>query len=32
MEIYEAMKPCILLFATMDTKGPEVLYLRERLK
>jgi uncharacterized protein (UPF0261 family) len=32
MEIHDAVKPSLLLLATMDTKGPEVLYLRDRLK
>lgn len=32
MEVHGAVKPSFLLLATMDTKGPEVLYLRDRLR
>ena len=32
MEVHGAVKPSLLLLATMDTKGPEVLYLRDRLR
>jgi len=32
MEVYGEMRPSLLLLATMDTKGPEVLYLRDRLR
>ena len=32
MEIHDTLRPGLLLLATMDTKGPEALYLRDTLR
>ncbi len=32
MEIHEDVRPGVLLLATLDTKGPEALYLRDTLR